>query len=417
MAKLALRGGIPVRTRPWPAWPVRGEAERRNLLDAFENSQWGGFPEPQPRADELARRFTAYQDAAHGVCCSNGSISLEICLKAAGITAGDEVIVPCTTWVATGVSPVRVNAVPVFVDVDPVNYCIDPKRVEEAITPKTRAIIPVHLGSSIADLDRLTEICARHHLVLIEDCAHAHGCRWRGKGVGSWGDFGSFSFQSSKILTSGEGGFITAKDALAAQKVHSLVNCGRKDPSYNEFPGQLLGYNARLTELQAAILLGQLDRAEELRERKEKSALYLASQLQKLGAFSAVPADPRETRRGYYQLIFKYHGEAFQGLPRDTVLAALEKEGVDFDGLFYPPMPFSPLFAATTADWPMLRERYGNGIQAPETLRKFSFPVGMRFAHEEGVWVHYPFLLGEQTDLDDIVTAVDKVMRHCDELK
>ena len=188
MARLAIKGGSPVRTRPWPKWPVYGEEERQNLLDALESQEWGGFPEPQPRARRFSQLFAKWIDAKHGVCVSNGSITLEIALKAAGIHAGDEVITTCLTWVATAACAVHVNAVPVMVDVDPKNYCIDCDAVEAAITPKTRAIIPVHLGSSTADLDRLTEIARKHNLVLIEDCAHAHGSRWRDKGVGSWGD-------------------------------------------------------------------------------------------------------------------------------------------------------------------------------------------------------------------------------------
>jgi dTDP-4-amino-4,6-dideoxygalactose transaminase len=149
MAKLAIKGGSPVRTRPWPTWPVRGDEERRQLLDAFENTDWGGFPYPNVKAKELGEKFAAYQDARYGISCSNGSISLELALLAAGVKAGDEVIVPATTWVATGAAPIHINAVPVFVDVAPDNYCIDCDQVQAAITDKTRAVIPVHLGSSL----------------------------------------------------------------------------------------------------------------------------------------------------------------------------------------------------------------------------------------------------------------------------
>jgi dTDP-4-amino-4,6-dideoxygalactose transaminase len=416
MARLAIKGGTPVRTEPWPRWPVRSDAERRQLLEAFEADNWGGFPFPQPKTKELGEAFAAYHDAKFGAACTNGSISLEICLLAAGIEAGDEVIVPATTWIATGASPIRVNAVPVFVDVDPTNYCIDCDQVEAAITPKTRAIIPVHLGSSIADLDRLTEIARKHDLVLVEDCAHAHGSRWRDKGVGSWGDFGSFSFQSSKILTAGEGGAITTNDSLLHQKVQSIINCGRKDEGYDGFDGYLLGYNARMTELQAAVMLAQLARSDELIRRKEEAVHYLTHQMTAVGGLYAVPRDVRETRRGIYQLIWNYKAEEFQGLHRDRFLAALEAEGIELDGMFYPPMPFHPLFAARTANWPQLRERYGDGIQAPETLKKFHFPVGARFAQHEGIWMHYPYLLAEKRDLDQIVEAVAKIKANVQEL-
>lgn len=416
MARLAINGGSPVRTRPWPKWPVFGEEERQHLLDVLETHEWGGFPEPQPRARKFADAFARWTDAQHGICVSNGSITLEIALRAAGIHAGDEVIVPCLTWVATAACAIHVNAVPVMVDVDPKNYCIDPAAVEAAITPKTRAIIPVHLGSSIADLDRLTEIAKKHNLVLIEDCAHAHGSKWRGKGVGSWGDFGSFSFQSSKIMTAGEGGFITTNDRLLAQKVHSLVNCGRKTEEYNEFPGTLFGYNARMTEFQAGVLLGQLSRMDSLIEKKAAAVRYLGDALNKLGGFSIIEQDPRETRRGIYQVIFKYNPEEFKGLHRDRFLDALEAEGVELSGPFYVPIPMSPLFNARTEDYPMLRERYGDGIQSPETLRKFRFPVASKVAFEEGCWMHYPYLLGTQQDLDDIINAIAKVKENCEEL-
>lgn len=416
MSKLAIKGGTAIRNRPWPQWPVRSEAEKRQLLEAFETGDWGGFPFPQPKTRELGEAFAAYQDAQFGAACANGSISLEICLVAAGIVAGDEVIVPGTTWIATGAAPIRVNAVPVFVDVDPENYCIDCDAVEAAITPRTRAIIPVHLGSSIADLDRLVEICQKHDLILLEDCAHAHGSKWRRKGVGSWGDFGSFSFQSSKILTSGEGGLITTNDEQLHQKVQSLVNCGRKDEGYDTFEGQLLGYNARMTEFQAGVMLAQLARSDELIRKKEENVHYLTHRMAAVGGLYAVRRDVRETRRGIYQFIWKYKAEEFKGLHRDRFLEALEAEGIELDGMFYPPMPFHPLFNARTAEWPMLRERYGDGIQAPETLRKFSFPVGAKFAQEEGIWMHYPYLLAEKTDLDDIVSAVAKIKSNVDEL-
>jgi dTDP-4-amino-4,6-dideoxygalactose transaminase len=416
MTKLALNGGTPIRTDPWPRWPVYDDRERQLLLEAFDSGEWGGFPFPQPKTKELGEKFAAYQDARYGAACTNGSISLEICLRAAGIKAGDEVIVPATTWIATGAAPVFVNAVPVFVDVRPDNYCIDCEAVEAAITDRTRAIIPVHLGSSMADLDHLTEIARKHSLVIIEDCAHAHGCKWKDKGAGSWGDFGSFSFQSSKILTAGEGGLITTNDRLLHEKVQSIINCGRKDEGYDSFPGHILGYNARMTELQAAIMLAQLDRMDELIRRKSEAVHYLTHRMTLAGGLYAVPRDVRESRRGYYQFIWKYKAEEFKGLHRDRFLQALEAEGIELDGMFYPPMPFHPLFNARSEDWPMLRERYGDGIQAPETLRKFDFPVGKKFAQDEGIWMHYPYLLATKADLDDIVEAVIKIRKNVDEL-
>ena len=417
MAHLAIRGGKAVVNGPRPSWPVMDDTEKQWLLDALMSREWGGFPEPMPRARMLGERFAGHQDARYGICCSNGSISLDIGLLAAGVKAGDEVIVPTLTWVATGAAPVHINAVPVFVDVDPGNYCMDPAAVEEAITDKTRAIIPVHLGSSIADMDRLMEIAAKRNLIVLEDCAHAHGSKWREKGVGSIGTLGSFSFQSSKILTSGEGGMIITSDDTLAQKCHSLVNCGRKEEGYDSFDGWLFGYNARMTEFQTGVMLAQLDRMVPLIERKHKALDYLLDGLSSVGGLSAIEPDPRETRRGLYQVIFKYDPEEFGGVHRDVFLQALEAEGVEMDGPFYVPMPMNPLFNARTDQWPMLRERYGDGIQSPETLRRFRFPNAAKAAYHEGCWLHYSYLLGEERDLDHIVEAVAKIKKHVDELE
>ena len=205
MATLAIQGGSPVRTRPFPQWPEFGEKERASLCRALDNGSWGGFPAPNREAAGFAEKFAAAHNARYGICAANGTVTLEVALRAGGIRAGDEVIVPPYTWIATASAPVYLNAVPVFADIDPETYCLDPDRVEEAITDRTRAIIPVHLGCTFADMDRIMDIARRHDLIVIEDCAHMHGGKWNGQGAGSLGHMGSFSFQSSKLLTAGEG--------------------------------------------------------------------------------------------------------------------------------------------------------------------------------------------------------------------
>ena len=267
MSKLAIFGGTPVTTTPPAApWPIYGDRERELLLSVLESREWGGYPEPNVRAAEFAEKFAAHHGAAYGICVTNGSVTLEVALTALDVEAGDEVIAPCYTWVATGACAVHVNAVPVFVDVDPDNYCIDPDQVEAAITDRTRAIIPVHLGANMADMDRMMDIADRHGIAVIEDCAHAHGGAWRGRGAGSIGDIGSFSFQSSKLMTAGEGGAVITSDNGLMQRCHSIVNCGRKEPGYDTFEGHVLGVNARISEFQAAVLIAQLERVRVDRE-------------------------------------------------------------------------------------------------------------------------------------------------------
>lgn len=413
MAKLAIKGGLPLRTRPFSPWPRYDERERDNLMAVLESRSWGGYPSPNTRARQFAERFAKYHGAKYGVCCTNGSVTLELALRAAGVKAGDEVIVPPYTWIATAGSPVHVNAVPVFADVEPGTYCLDPERVEAAITERTRAIIPVHLGATIADMDRLMAIAEKRDLVVIEDCAHMHGAFWRGRGVGSIGHFGSFSFQSSKLMTAGEGGLVTTSSRLFYEKLESLNNCGRKEPGYDNFPGNLFGWNTRMTEWQAAVLLAQLERLKEETERRAAAVDYLTEQIAEIPGLEPLTRDERITTQGAYQFIFKYHKHELDGVHRDVFLRALAAEGVELDGDFYIPLYESPLFDVTADEWPAIRDRYGDAIRG----NSIDCPVATKAAYEEACWMHYPMLMGTKADLEDIVAALWKVRENLDELK
>ena len=414
MSKLAILGGDKFRERPFAPWPPFSEAEREKLLVTLDSRSWGGFPSPNTRARQFGERFADYIGAAYGICAANGSITLEVCLRAAGLKAGDEVIVTPLTWIATAVAPVHLNMVPVFADVDPETYCIDPDRIEELITERTRAIIPVHLGANMADMDRIMEIAEEHDLIVIEDCAHAHGARWRGNGAGSIGHMGSFSFQSSKLMTAGEGGLISTNDPILAQKIHSLVNCGRKEPGYDEFDGDLLGWNARISDLQAAVLLGQMDHLHEDTVHREKMLRYYTERLEaEVQGLTPMKWDARMTTRTAYQLVHRYDPEAFGGVHRDIFLLALAAEGIDMDGTFYIQLQDNPLFTITADEWPLIRERYGDRITGSNVCT----PVAEKAGYHEAVWMHYPYFMGTTEDLDDVVAAIQKIQDNLDELK
>ncbi|NIA11571.1 MAG: aminotransferase class I/II-fold pyridoxal phosphate-dependent enzyme, partial [Nitrospiraceae bacterium] len=203
--KLAILGGVPVRSEPYPNWPVYDDRDIAALTEVIRSGRWGGYPYPGPQTQKFIEKFAELQGGGHPVLMANGTVTMEVAVRAAGIGWGDEVIVPACTFQATAAAPMAAGAIPVIVDINSETYTISPEEAEKAVTPRTKAIIPVHLGAEMADMDAIMEIARAHNLVVIEDSAHAHGAKWRDKGAGTIGDFGSFSLQSSKILTTGEG--------------------------------------------------------------------------------------------------------------------------------------------------------------------------------------------------------------------
>lgn len=414
---LAIRGGSPVRSKSWPVWPERGDPERDALRRVLERGDWGGYPAPGVEAQRFGEAFAAYVGAKHAILAANGTVTLKIALRALGVVAGDEVIVPSLTWVATASAAAYVNAVPVFADVDPNSLCIDPASIEALITPRTRAIIPVHLGSAMADMDAISAIAKKHDLAVIEDCAHAHGAKWNDRGAGSIGDAGSFSFQSSKLLTAGEGGAITTSDDTLRQRCQALVNCGRKEPGYDSFDGEVFGWNDRITELQAGLLSAQLARLDDQHERRAANVDHLARRLAdhpELG-IRIQHRDDRITRKTSYELVLLYDAASFGDVKRDRFVEALEAEGIPADGDFYVPIQdrVGEIFPLRASEYPTIRERYGD-VLSPETVQT---PNASKAAYEQTVWLHHSLFLGETSDVDDIVEAFLKIHGSIDELR
>ena len=276
MTELALNGGEPVvKGTLGKRWPIFDQREEKALLEVLRSGAWNR----REKVEAVGEAFAAYQDAKYGIPVANGTVALQCALKTAGVEAGDEVIVPALTFVATATSVVLVNAVPIIVDIDPLTYNISPEAVEAAITPRTRAIIPVHNGGYPADMDRIMEIADKHGLMVIEDCAHAHGSQWRGRGVGSIGHFGAFSFQMGKTLTCGEGGMVLTNDEELAKKAASFAQI-----------------NMRMTNLQAALFLCQLERFDEQVEVRERNTAHLVEGMKTIRGVDPIPRDARVTR-------------------------------------------------------------------------------------------------------------------------
>jgi L-glutamine:2-deoxy-scyllo-inosose/3-amino-2,3-dideoxy-scyllo-inosose aminotransferase len=406
MAKLAVRGGKAVRTRPWPAWPECGKREV-NLISKITAS--GNWSFDGPYEAKFARRFAEFVGTKHCLLVSNGTVSLQMALSALGIAPGDEVIVPATTWYATATSVINIGAVPVFADIDPQTYCIDPKAVEQAITRKTRAIIPVHLYCSMANMDALMRIARRHKLAVIEDCAHSHGASWRGRVAGSMGNIGSFSFQQSKILTSGEGGAVTTNSDGLAALLYSLKNCGRVRREGDE---RIWGHNYRLTEFQAAILLAQIARMAGQARRREANASYLESLLAEIPGVRPMKPQKQVTRRAFYMYAFRYDSREFKGLALPAFIEAMCAEGIPV-GQVNEPVYRGSLFPSEHPTCLYAHKLAGRRFD----YKRLRLPISERAYEEEGVMFHHPLLLGTKRDVLDIADAIVKIRENVEELR
>jgi dTDP-4-amino-4,6-dideoxygalactose transaminase len=396
---LALFGGTPVRTRAFASWPVFDEADEARVLTALRSGRWGRLAGDQ--VAEFEQRFAAMHGCRHGIAVVNGTVSLRIALIAAGVHAGDEVIVPAYTFLSTASAVVEANCVPVFVDVDMDTFNMDAGAVEAAITPRTRAIIPVHFAGQPADMEALLAIAQRHALFVLEDAAHAHGATWRHRPAGSLGHAGSFSFQSSKNLTAGEGGIIVTNDAALAASCRSIHNCGRV-PDGIWYEHHVISGNYRLGELQGALLNSQLDRLQAQTAIRDDNGRYLSGRLAGIAGLSPQVRPESCTRHSQHLFMLRVDVETF-GASRAAVLAALQAEGIPCAGGYGYPLPDQPLFR-NKAFGPYLaddRERLD--------FSRVSCPNSQRICREQGLWLDQSLMLGSRDDMNDIATAFEKV--------
>lgn len=400
MGKLAIRGGMPLRSKPWPTWPVFDKREIDAVGEVVRSGKWGHVSAPEAKTVAFENEFSAYHGVNYAICVTNGSVALEVPLRAAGIGYGDEVITPPTTWVATNQAAVLVGADPVFVDVDPDTYCLDPRKIEDAITSRTRAIIVVHLGGYLGDMDTIMAIARKRNLVVIEDCAQAHGSRLGGRLVGTFGDFGAFSFEKTKLMTSGEGGAVITNRHDWGNYAFSFANASMAYGQKGRFSGKIEGWNARMTEFQAVILSVQLLRLEEHRRKRAENAEYLRARLSQIEGISPLRQDPGQN---YFSYIFKYDSRCFKDVSVWKFREAFLAEGM-------------PCFSSASHQYPVYRSPV---FRSPRRDYANVFcPVAERAFEQEAVGLRATFaLLGEKSEMDDIVEAVLKIKENIEELR
>lgn len=404
MAQLALNGGAPARSVPFPAYPM--PADKEEIAAATRVLESGNLTAQRgPEVEQFEAAYAAYHGVRHAAGTSNGTTALHTALAAARIGAGDEVIVTPLTFRTSATSILMNNAIPVFADVEPHTLGLDPEAVRARITPRTRAIIVVHLHGYPADMDGLLAVAHEHDLIVIEDGAHAHGATHRGRMAGTLGTMGCFSFQHKKNLSLGEGGAVITDDDELAARLGAVRNLGAE-----------IGYNYRMTELHAAIGKVRLGRLDDMNARRRANAACLDEHLSKLPGLTPQRARP-DTDPVYYNYVLRYDAAAL-GVPRDRFVEALGAEGVLQDAM-YEPVYRHPTFQT--------RDGYGRGCpfacplyQAPPEQRQ-RYADGLCPVAEDaadtsrlGVKVHPPCT---EREMADVVAAFCKVIEHIDELR
>ena len=323
----------------FPKWPIYDEDEIKNLTDVIRsNDWWCGFPgmHEGEHVWSFQEEFAKFQEASHCIVVFNGTVAIESALMALDIGLGDEVIVSDYTFVASASAVVATNAVPIFCDIDRETLVMDVNKIEKLITKKTKAIIAVHLAGNPVEMDALIEIANKFNLHVIEDCAHAHGSRYKGKRVGNWGDAGTFSFQASKVLTGGEGGAIICNSKDLADKIYSYSDCGRIINGYG-YKHDTYGTNYRMTEYQAAVLRAQLQKFPPQHELRNKNAKYLMEQLNQIEGIKVMKPTPGTTEMGWYVYPIVFEPDKFNGLTKSNFYKKLNRAGIPTDDC-YPPL-------------------------------------------------------------------------------
>jgi dTDP-4-amino-4,6-dideoxygalactose transaminase len=410
-AKPAILGGAPVKSAPFPSWPLTDDLEDKALLKVLHSGKWGRGNGSQ--VNRFEQEYAGLTGAKHCLAAANGTSALLIALNALGIEPGDEVIVPPYTFVATVNAVLAMKALPVFVDTDPRTFQIDARKIEAAITSRTVAILPVHLGGNVSDMDAISAIAAKRKIPVVEDACQAHLAEWKGKKVGTLGALGCFSFQASKNLNSGEGGAVLTDDPAMIERCFAFHNNsrGRTSPGY-DFSYTGVGLNLRLTEFQAALLLAQMTRLSDQTGVREKNAEHLTKQLKEIPGISPAEQYSGCTRNAYHLYMFRYDPSRFAGLPRAKFLKALAAEGIPASG-GYSPLNKEPLLQNTLTSRGY--KRLYDGQTLSQWRDRTACPANDQLC-SEAVWFTQTMLLAPRSDMDIIAAAIRKIQAHAAEI-
>ena len=420
-SSLALLGGKPVRGRPLPPVPIVGEEEKKAVLEVLESHSLSAASHTNIRgaakAQQFEEEFAAYCGANHAIAVNSGTAALHVALAAAGVGPGDEVLVPSYTFTATASAVLMHNAIPIFVDVDPSSFCMDPSSVKEAITPATKAMIPVHLLGNVADMDSILAIARSHNLIVIEDAAQSPGAAWRNRTAGTLGDFGTFSFQETKNMMTGEGGMVITDREDMAERCRLVRNHGEvfMQDRPRSYLADVLGWNYRVTELEAAIGRVQLRQLDHWNDIRRENATYLSKHL------AGSPFAPPYVAEGVKHVFHLYgilYDEEGVGVPRKIILDALEAEGLPFTSGYPHPLYKNPLFQERlvygTEGCPFTCLRH-DGREVD--YRQIYHPVAEALCSHLAIWTNMVRPPLGIEDMKEVVGAIQKILDHLPELR
>lgn len=414
--KPALLGGTPVRTNGWPEWPIwNKDTDEKLVVDDLRSGVWSRASLVKEFEEKWAKEIGTKR------CLSvvNGTNALITSLLQMDIGGGDEVIIPVYTFIATAAAVLATGAMPVFVDTDPETFQIDPAKIEQKITSRTRAIVPVHILGMPADMDSILKIAKKHNLLVIEDACQAHLAEINHQRVGSFGDAGCFSFQNSKNLAIGEGGAITSNNETFMDRCYSYHNYGNP---YGTMVGNvsagtaIAGNKLRWTEYQAAIGLVQMKRLQEQTDKRNENAAYLRSKIKEVPGIVPYKLYDNVTKAAFHLFAFRYQKSAFKDLPRSEFVKAMKAEGIPcLEG--YAPLNKMP-YLANAFQSKNYRKMYSSKeLDINAFNRRNECPVNDHLCNEEALWIYHPLLLTEKADMDDISNAMEKVQANAEAIK
>ena len=410
--KLAILGGEPLRKKPFIKWPQSSAKIEELLIETAKSGNWYRFESGSKNVSTFEKKFAELLGAKFCLATGSGTQSLHTALYAVGVEAGDEVLVTPQTYIASPQSIFLCNALPVFVDVNIDTFQMDPDKMEPLINENTKAVEPVHIAGLPCQIDKIVEIARKHNMKVVEDACQAAFAELNNKTVGTYGDLGCYSFQSSKVIGCGEGGAIIGDNENLMDLCYAFHNLGipRKNSSVK---GSIIGPKYRMNEWEGAVLLAQIDNVKQQVDLRDENAIYLSKRLDEIPGIVPQRLSKGVTKGTHYLYGFRYLKEYFNDVPKSKFLKAFGAEGIPNTDMYFDRLNTQNFVEHT------LNSKAFQIIYSKNRLKRYreqnNCPVNDKLS-DQGVWLSQQMLLGTKADMDDIANAIAKIQANKEEL-